>query len=98
MDPLYYIPKHKGTNSVSYSPEYFDTIEEWIGAWQELEFNPKPPTYWMNRKRSEGSVEGKSYTDAALGMIWFQRYDRGRRATIWLQAPDQDFFDAGYRR
>lgn len=85
------------------SPQYvipqraaYESIEKWIEAWETFAFNPKPPSYWMERKRSEGSIEGKTYSDAALGAIWFKRYDRGRRAGIWMQAPERDFIDAGY--
>lgn len=87
----YVIPASKDRNRREYP-----SITEWIEAAQAVGFNPKPPSYWMERKRSEGSAEGKFYTDVALGAIWFKHYDLGRKLMIWMQAPEADLRESGY--
>lgn len=51
--------------------------------------NMPPPPYWLAAQKKEGR-------ERAMYNIWHNRYDLGRRLSVWILAPLEDFRRAGY--
>ena len=77
--------------TTDYNPHPARSKAIWAVTVREGNIKLPPPTWWLDEQNRKGREKAKF-------AIWHSRYNYGRKLSIWMMAPLEDFRRAAFLR